>query len=213
MLHTACSGGLLPSARKQGQPSTLQAARLHSYKLHTSRLLSRAGHLQCHSSAVTPSQPDSRPPGSPDISLLSMELQQEWHVNRNMPWEQSSNRRLCLHNSLATIAPDVAHYWDLTKNDKSAEQVLASSYVRAEWKCPACNLVQQEGLVVECKAWQLEAGCECSYLAVTVTTGQHLSKVCCTSLYLLSPYGVASGRMSGPAGGQCFISIASARGS
>ncbi|KAL3144717.1 hypothetical protein ABBQ38_001841 [Trebouxia sp. C0009 RCD-2024] len=49
------------------------------------------------------------------------------------------NRRLCLHNSLATIAPDVAQYWDLTKNEKSPEQVLAGSRSKAEWKCPACK--------------------------------------------------------------------------
>ena len=123
---------------------------------------------------------DRLPPGSPDISMLSLELQQQWHVDRNMylgaikvkprsnikavwtcdkcptgqphVWSASvndrtggtrcpycSNRRLCLHNCLATIAPGVAHYWDLTKNEKSAEQVLAGSSTRAAWKCPACK--------------------------------------------------------------------------
>ena len=126
------------------------------------------------------SQLHKKLPTSPDISMLSPELQQQWHVDSNMHlgaikvkpcstiravwkcskcpagqphvWTTSvinrrpsstcpycSNRRLCLHNSLATIAPDVAHYWDLTKNEKSPEQVSAGSSFRAKWKCPACK--------------------------------------------------------------------------
>ncbi|KAL3144808.1 hypothetical protein ABBQ38_001917 [Trebouxia sp. C0009 RCD-2024] len=50
-----------------------------------------------------------------------------------------SNRRVCVHNSLATIAPEVATYWDRNKNEKTPEQVLAGSNSRAEWKCPGCN--------------------------------------------------------------------------
>ena len=112
--------------------------------------------------------------------MLSPELQQQWHVDRNMHlgaiqvkpnsnikvvwkciecpvgqphvWTTTvqhrnkssrcpycNNRRLCLHNCLATIAPDVARYWDLAKNDKSPQQVLAGSQGRAEWKCPTCK--------------------------------------------------------------------------
>ncbi|KAL3144777.1 hypothetical protein ABBQ38_001890 [Trebouxia sp. C0009 RCD-2024] len=50
-----------------------------------------------------------------------------------------SNKRVCLHNSLATIAPEVAKYWDYSKNLKTPGQVLAGSKSRAEWKCPACK--------------------------------------------------------------------------
>ena len=49
------------------------------------------------------------------------------------------NNQVCMHNSLATIAPDVARYWNHSKNVKSPQQVLAGTSFRAEWKCPACN--------------------------------------------------------------------------
>ena len=50
-----------------------------------------------------------------------------------------SNRRVCLHNSLATIARDVAQYWNHSKNEKAPEQVVAGSGFRAEWQCPICK--------------------------------------------------------------------------
>ncbi|KAL3144807.1 hypothetical protein ABBQ38_001916 [Trebouxia sp. C0009 RCD-2024] len=50
-----------------------------------------------------------------------------------------SNRRVCLHNSLATTAPEIATYWDRNKNQKTPEEVTAGSSSRAEWKCPDCN--------------------------------------------------------------------------
>ncbi|KAL3144813.1 hypothetical protein ABBQ38_001922 [Trebouxia sp. C0009 RCD-2024] len=49
------------------------------------------------------------------------------------------SKRVCLHNSLATIAPDVACYWNYSKNETVPEQLLAGSHYRAEWKCPACK--------------------------------------------------------------------------
>ena len=49
------------------------------------------------------------------------------------------NRLVCLHNSLATAAPDAARYWDHSKNEKTPERMLAGSNFRAEWKCPDCN--------------------------------------------------------------------------
>ncbi|KAL3143851.1 hypothetical protein ABBQ32_003673 [Trebouxia sp. C0010 RCD-2024] len=42
-------------------------------------------------------------------------------------------------NTLGTIAPDVARYWNHSKNVKSPEQVSASSTFTAEWRCPACK--------------------------------------------------------------------------
>ena len=50
-----------------------------------------------------------------------------------------SNRLVCFHNSLATLAPDAAQYWNHSKNAKSPDQVLAGSNSRAEWKCPTCK--------------------------------------------------------------------------
>ncbi|KAL3144791.1 hypothetical protein ABBQ38_001903 [Trebouxia sp. C0009 RCD-2024] len=38
-----------------------------------------------------------------------------------------SNKRVCLHNSLATVAPDVAQYWNYSKNEQAPEQVLSGS--------------------------------------------------------------------------------------
>ncbi|KAL3144677.1 hypothetical protein ABBQ38_001805 [Trebouxia sp. C0009 RCD-2024] len=49
------------------------------------------------------------------------------------------NKRVCLHKSLATVAPDAARYWGHSKNAEAPEQVLAGSNFRAEWKCPACK--------------------------------------------------------------------------
>ena len=46
---------------------------------------------------------------------------------------------VCLHNSLATVAPDVAQYWNHSKNEKAPQQVLAGSRLRSEWKCPTCE--------------------------------------------------------------------------
>ncbi|KAL3144783.1 hypothetical protein ABBQ38_001896 [Trebouxia sp. C0009 RCD-2024] len=48
-------------------------------------------------------------------------------------------RRVCLHNSLATIAPEAAKYWNHSKNEKPPEEILAGCQYRAEWKCPACK--------------------------------------------------------------------------
>ncbi|KAL3143853.1 hypothetical protein ABBQ32_003675 [Trebouxia sp. C0010 RCD-2024] len=155
------------------------------YKLHTWLLagepaLSRAGQLQQQSTAETPGQLGNALPVSPDISMLSPELQQQWHVDKNMhlgavkikpgsniraTWSCDKcpagqphiwitpvhdrkrgtrcpycvNVRVCLHNSLATVAPDVARYWCYSKNAEPPEQMLAGSNIRAEWQCPACK--------------------------------------------------------------------------
>ena len=109
-----------------------------------------------------------------------LELQQEWHVKRNMHlgaikvtpnsghkavwqcdncpaghphvWEAvvknrtrgtkcpyCADRRVCLHNSLATLAPEASQYWNHTKNGQTPEQVLAGSSLRAEWQCSVCK--------------------------------------------------------------------------
>ncbi|KAL3143757.1 hypothetical protein ABBQ32_003588 [Trebouxia sp. C0010 RCD-2024] len=153
----------------------------HARRLHAGALKhSKTGNLQCQATACKPSPSDNRPPGSPDISLLSPELQQQWCINSNMHlgaikvkpqsrckavWQchqcpagqphvwtawvgtrtrgsqcpYCSNRLICLHNTLATVAPEVAQYWNHSKNEGTPEQVLAGSALRAEWKCPACQ--------------------------------------------------------------------------
>ncbi|KAL3144683.1 hypothetical protein ABBQ38_001810 [Trebouxia sp. C0009 RCD-2024] len=172
--------------RKQGQLLCPKAVVLYTNKLNTPWLrvgepaLSRAGQVQSQSTAETPGQLDNALPLSPDISMLSPELQQQWHIDENMHlgavkvkpcsgiravwscnkcpagqphvWTTSVanrtrgtkcpycvNTRVCLHNSLATVSPDVAWYWDHSKNAEAPEQVLAGSNSRAEWKCPACK--------------------------------------------------------------------------
>ena len=50
-----------------------------------------------------------------------------------------SNRLVCLHNSLAAVAPGMTPYWNQSKNETAPEQVLAGSSFRAHWKCPTCK--------------------------------------------------------------------------
>ena len=80
-----------------------------------------------------------------------------------------SNRLVCLHNSLATVAPDVARYWNHSKNEKAPEQVLAGSNLRAEWKCPTCNWEWQAPVKNRVSAC---AGCPKCSRALQVTQRQ-----------------------------------------
>ena len=50
-----------------------------------------------------------------------------------------TNRKLCHHNSLLTVAPSVASYWDTAKNGLTSEEVLAGSTTRRHWLCPTCK--------------------------------------------------------------------------
>ncbi|KAL3150100.1 hypothetical protein ABBQ38_013441 [Trebouxia sp. C0009 RCD-2024] len=164
-----------------------------SYKLHAHSVQKGAhrfiklGLSHCQATTEPSSQSDNGSPGSPDISMLSPELQQQWHVERNMHlgaikvrphsnikavWQcdkcpagqphiwtaavhnrkagtqcpYCSNRQVCLHNSLATVAPEACQYWNHAKNDKAPEQVLAGSNSRAEWQCPVCQREWQAGI-------------------------------------------------------------------
>ena len=74
------------------------------------------------------------PAGQPHVWSTSVA-----HRTRATKCPYCSNTLVCLHNSLATVAPDVAKYWNHSKNERSPQQVLAGSNLRAEWKCPACN--------------------------------------------------------------------------
>ena len=145
-----------------------------------------AGPVRCKASGKQPPEQPNHLDLLPDISSLSPELQQEWHVGRNahfggikvMPmsgrravWEckkcpagqthiwsaliynrskgtkcpYCQNREVCLHNSLATV-PQVAKYWNHSKNGKAPHQVLAGSNFRAEWKCPDSEFEWQAAL-------------------------------------------------------------------
>ena len=50
-----------------------------------------------------------------------------------------TNRKLCHHNSLLTVAPSVASYWDTAKNGVTADQVVAGSNTHGHWLCPTCK--------------------------------------------------------------------------
>ena len=52
---------------------------------------------------------------------------------------QCSHKKLCKHNSLATVAPKVAQLWDVTRNGCTADNVLAHSNKRSHWQCPECG--------------------------------------------------------------------------
>ncbi len=88
-----------------------------------------------------------------------------------------TNNSLCQHNSLLTVAPGVAAYWDTAKNGLTPDQVMAGSHTRRHWLCPKC-----------CHSWQAtisvkvvgQSGCpKCSSLnkpwnrQPSLTQGQH----------------------------------------
>ena len=50
-----------------------------------------------------------------------------------------TNNRLCQHNSLLTVAPNVAAYWDTAKNGLAPDQIMAHSHARRHWLCPKCG--------------------------------------------------------------------------
>ncbi|KAL3143778.1 hypothetical protein ABBQ32_003607 [Trebouxia sp. C0010 RCD-2024] len=182
----ACSPGFSFGNRDQRWSLLPSIASLHRNKVDANRLrigtpaLVRTETWRCQVTANKPGQPDDASPASPDISMLSPELQQQWHLSANMHlgavkvkprsavkavWQCNkcpagqphvwtapvyrrargthcpycSNRRVCVHNSLTTIAPEAIKYWNHSKNNKAPQQVVAGSSLRAEWKCPSCN--------------------------------------------------------------------------
>ena len=60
-----------------------------------------------------------------------------------------TNRKLCHHNSLLTVAPSVASYWDTAKNGVTSEEVLAGSHTRGHWLCPTCRYSWQAPVVAK----------------------------------------------------------------
>ncbi len=85
-----------------------------------------------------------------------------------------TNNRLCQHNSLLTVAPAVAAYWDTAKNELTPDQAVAHSRARRHWLCPKCS-----------HSWQTQAsskvisqsGCpKCSRKASTVNRQPSLTQ-------------------------------------
>ncbi|KAA6420388.1 MAG: hypothetical protein FRX49_09550 [Trebouxia sp. A1-2] len=50
-----------------------------------------------------------------------------------------TNNILCQHNSLLTMAPAVAAYWDTAKNELTPDLVMAGTAARRHWLCPKCG--------------------------------------------------------------------------
>ena len=75
------------------------------------------------------------PCGQPHEWTASVDPRQ--NMNRRCPF--CTNRKLCKHNSLSTVAPSVATYWDEAKNNMAAEQIVALSSCRMHWLCPKCG--------------------------------------------------------------------------
>ena len=50
-----------------------------------------------------------------------------------------TNNKLCHHNSLLTVAPAVAAYWDTVKNGLTPDQVTAGSSTRRHWLYTKCG--------------------------------------------------------------------------
>ncbi len=71
-----------------------------------------------------------------------------------------TNNRLCQHNSLLTVAPVVAAYWDTAKNGLTPDQVVAHSHARRHWLCSKCSHSWQAQAFVKVIA---QSGCpKCS---------------------------------------------------
>ena len=52
---------------------------------------------------------------------------------------QCSGHKVCKHSSLATRYPEVAQYWDVSKNGCTADEIFPKSRKKADWRCDACK--------------------------------------------------------------------------
>ena len=50
-----------------------------------------------------------------------------------------TNTSLCQHNSLSTVAPAVAAFWDTAKNGVTPDQIMAGSSTPCHWLCSKCG--------------------------------------------------------------------------
>lgn len=94
------------------------------------------------------------------------------NMNSRCPF--CTNNKLCRHNSLSTVAPSVATYWDEVKNNMTADQIVAGSSSRKHWLCPKCGNSWQS--TVRSKVCQ-GTGCpRCSMQKSTGTKQPSLTK-------------------------------------
>ena len=82
-------------------------------------------------------------------------LAHEWLATVNQRQNMDSqcpfctNHNLCQHNSLLTVAPAVAAYWDTANNGVTPDQVMAGSATRRHWLCPKCRHSWQASICVK----------------------------------------------------------------
>jgi len=69
--------------------------------------------------------------------------------NRDNQCPYCTNNSLCQHNSLLTVAPAVAAFWDTAKNGLTSDQVMARSTTRRHWLCPSCGHSWQAKICVK----------------------------------------------------------------
>jgi len=76
-----------------------------------------------------------------------------------------TNKRLCHHNALSTVAPSVAAYWDTARNGLGPDQVTAHSSIKRHWHCQKCGYRWQ---AVVCSKVRGNSGCpKCSHQSQT----------------------------------------------
>ncbi len=78
---------------------------------------------------------DQCPSGHPHDWMATVNNRQ--YMDTQCPY--CTNNSLCQHNSLLTVAPAVAAYWDTAKNGVTPDQVMAHSHARRHWLCPKCG--------------------------------------------------------------------------
>jgi len=101
---------------------------------------------------------DQCPCGLPHEWLTSVENRQ--NMDTQCPY--CTNYSLCQHNSLLTVAPAVAAYWDTAKNGLTSDQVMARSSTRRHWLCPKCGHSWQTK--ISCKV-DSQSGPKCSNIS------------------------------------------------
>ena len=89
---------------------------------------------------------------------------------------QCAGRKVCKHNSLATLAPRAASYWDNANNTSTAKDVVAYSNATAQWACSCCG--HKWTAKISSRAAN-NSGCpECSFRMRTPKTRQPTFAAC-----------------------------------
>jgi len=102
---------------------------------------------------------DQCPNGLPHEWLATVKDRQ----NKDYQCPFCTNRSLCQHNSLSTVAPAVAAYWDTAENGVTPDQVMARSNTRRHWLCPLCGHRWQAKIHRKVDG---QSGCpKCSYIS------------------------------------------------